>query len=427
MATATVGAAPGIGAMSKGRLYGGVSMIVLGLYGLWAFGLGSRTSDGVKSEFSLNLTTATGLKAPDITVPAAATAIVLCLLAAAMGVIKLARPLSKRVNGTVTGLFFVFYVLAFLVWATAAQTLNVASILEATVLGAVPLVLGALAGVLGERSGVINVAIEGQFLLGACAASFCGSLTGSLVAGLIAGCLVGALWGLLLAVFAQRYLVEQVVLGVVLTMLATGLTGFFYERVMRVDPEKYNSALSFAKVQIPVLSKIPVIGPVLFDQNVLVYVTMILIAVVHVALFHTKWGLRTRAVGEHPTAADTVGINVIRTRYVNMAVGGLLAGLGGVWLTIGLNISFNKNMAAGQGFIALAALIFGRWSPVGALWAALLFGFAGGLSNAVQPLQTPVPTAFLTMLPYLATIFAVAGLVGHVKAPAADGQPYVKS
>lgn len=425
-ATATLGGLPATSTMSKSRLYGGIAMIVVGLYGVWAFGLGSRTSGGAESAFQLNLTSATGLKFPDFTVASGPTALILCALAVLCGVAKLAMPLSRRMNGLTTGLFALFYVLAFLCWSAAAQSLNLASILEATVLGAVPLILGALAGVLGERSGVINVAIEGQFLLGACAAAFVASATGSLWAGLIAGCLMGALLGILLAVFAQRYLVEQVVLGVVLTMLATGLTGFFYERVMQANTAEFNAANSFSRIKIPLLSELPVIGPVLFDQNILVYVTMVLIVVVHVALFHTRWGLRTRAVGEHPTAADTVGINVIRTRYMNMLIGGLMAGLGGVWLTIGLNISFNKNMAAGQGFIALAALIFGRWSPVGALWAALLFGFSIGLSNAVQPLQTPVPTSFLAMLPYLATIFAVAGLVGHVKAPAADGQPYVK-
>jgi len=243
----------------------------------------------------------------------------------------------------------------------------------------------------------------------------------------IAGCIGGALLGAMLAVFAQRYLVEQVVLGVVLTMFATGLTGFFYEQVMQPSAGEYNKALAFSNIKIPGLSELPIIGPVLFNQNILVYLTAVLVAVVHVALFHTRWGLRTRAVGEHPTAADTVGIKVVATRYVNMVLGGLIAGLGGAWLTIGLNISFNKNMAAGQGFIALAALIFGRWSPLGAMWAALLFGFAGGLSNAVQPLQIPISSGFLTMAPYLATIFAVAGLVGSVRAPAADGQPYVKA
>lgn len=417
--------APAGAGVPRGRLYGGVAMIVVGLYGVWAFGLGSRT-DGVDTRFVLNLSGATGLTLPDLTLPAGAAALVLAAAAALCGVAKLAVPLGKRLNAVVTGAFLFCYVLAFLTWAAAGQSLNLAAVLEATVLAAVPLVLGALAGVIGERSGVINVGIEGQFLLGACSAAFTASLTGSLWAGLVAGCVAGGLFGLLLAVFAQRYLVEQVVLGVVLTMLATGMTGFFYERFMQQDSLTYNQALAFPDFEIPLLSKLPLLGPVLFDQNIIVYLAMVLIAVVHVALFHTRWGLRTRAVGEHPTAADTVGINVIRTRYLNMFTAGLIAGLGGVWLTIGLNISFNKNMAAGQGFIALAAVIFGRWSPVGALWAALLFGFAGGLSTAVQPLQTPVPTAFLTMLPYLATVFAVAGLVGHVRAPAADGRPYTK-
>ncbi|GAB2847376.1 ABC transporter permease [Actinocorallia aurea] len=410
----------------RGRLVGGVAMIAVALYGLWAFGLGSRT-DGTDTTFVLNLSDATGLTVPDLTFPSAPVAIVLCVLAALCGVARIAVDLPKRWNAVVLGLFFLLYITAFITWSAAAKSINIASVLDATVIAAVPLVLGALAGVLGERSGVINVAIEGQFLLGACLAVFVASVSGSLLWGLVAGVLIGGLFGLLLAVFAQRYLVEQVVLGVVLTMLATGLTGFFYERVMQTNPEKYNKAMAFPPVKIPLLAELPVIGPVLFHQNVLFYATIVLIAAVHVVLFRTRWGLRTRAVGEHPTAADTVGVNVIRTRYLNMFAGGLIAGLGGVWLTIGTNISFNKDMASGKGFIALAAVIFGRWSPIGALWAALLFGFAGGFSDAIQLTQIPVPTDFLRMLPYLATIFAVAGLVGYVRAPAADGQPYVKS
>ncbi|ROO90120.1 nucleoside ABC transporter membrane protein [Actinocorallia herbida] len=401
-------------------------MIVVALYGLWAFGLGGRT-DGTDTTFVLNLSDATGMTVPDVTFPSAPVAIALCVLAALCGALRIAVDLPKRWNAVVLGAFFLLYVTAFMTWAAAAKSINVASILDATVIAAVPLVLGALAGVLGERSGVINVAIEGQFLLGACLAAFTASVSGSLLWGLVAGVLAGGLFGLLLAVFAQRYLVEQVVLGVVLTMLATGLTGFFYERVMRTEPDKYNKAMAFPPIKIPLLAELPVVGPVLFHQNVLFYVTILLIVAVHIVLFRTRWGLRTRAVGEHPTAADTVGVNVIRTRYLNMFVAGLIAGLGGVWLTIGTNISFNKDMASGKGFIALAAVIFGRWSPVGALWAALLFGFAGGFSDAIQLMQTPLPTDFLRMLPYLATIFAVAGLVGYVRAPAADGQPYVKS
>lgn len=414
-------------APDRKRLYAGGAMVLIGLFGMWAFGMGSRTAHGAKTIFSFNWQGGGGVKLPNLTLPSATTAIVLALICVALGVVRLALPAQPRaLRISTTTAFLVCYVMAFLVWATARQSLNLVPMLDATVLAAVPLVLGALGGVLCERSGVINVAIEGQFLVGACAAAFTASTTGSLWAGLVAGCLAGGLLGAVLAVFANRYRVEQVVLGVVLNLLAAGVTGFLYDRLLQPNATDYNKGLKFADIRIPGLSDLPVIGHVLFEKNVVVYLTAVLIAVVQFALFRTKWGLRTRAVGEHPTAADTVGIKVNATRFRNVVLGGLLAGLGGVWLTIGSGISFNKGMSAGQGFIALAALIFGRWSPVGALSAALLFGFAQGLSTTIQPLQTPVPTEFLTMLPYLATIFAVAGLVGAVRAPAADGQPYVK-
>lgn len=411
-------------ATDRRRWYVGIAMIVVGVYGLVAFGLGSRTAHGRTATFGLDLVGAGGVDLPDLKVPAETTAVVLGVICAALGVVRLALRLDRLWRVLTTTGFLVCFIVAFLVWATANQSLNFASVLNATVLAAVPLILGALCGVLCERSGVINVAIEGQFLFGACAAAFVASISGSLWGGLVAGCLAGALLGALLAVFANRYKVEQVVLGVVLNLFATGLTGFLYDRILQPNAGDYNKALAFSNIKIPGLVSIPVIGPVLFNQNIIVYATMVLIAVVQFALFHTRWGLRTRAVGEHPTAADTVGIKVLATRYRNVMIGGLISGLGGVWLTIGLNIPFNKNMAAGQGFIALAALIFGRWSPLGALSAALLFGFFEGISTSIQPLGTPVPTQFLTMAPYLATIFAVAGLVGHVRAPAADGKPY---
>jgi ABC-type uncharacterized transport system permease subunit len=179
-------------------------------------------------------------------------------------------------------------------------------------------------------------------------------------------------------------------------------------------------------IAIPLLGNVPIIGPLLFDQNIVVYLTYVLIVAVDVVLFRTRWGLRTRAVGEHPMAADTVGINVRRTRYINVLVGGMLAGLAGAALTVGDSSAFVKNMTGGRGFIALAAVIFGRWSPRGAVGAALLFGFATSLQTVLSFIGTPVaiPSDFLGMLPYLATLFAVAGLVGRVRAPAADGQPY---
>jgi general nucleoside transport system permease protein len=424
LATTTAATEAPAAATDRRRWYVGVAMIVVGAYALLAFGLGSRTAHGRTSTFGLDLVGAGGVDLPDLKVPAATTAIVLGVICVVLGVVRIALRLDRVWRVLTTTGFLVCFIAAFLVWATANQSLNFASVLNATVLAAVPLILGALCGVLCERSGVINVAIEGQFLFGACAAAFTASIAGNLWAGLVAGCLAGALLGALLAVFANRYKVEQVVLGVVLNLFATGLTGFLYDRILQPNASDYNKALAFSTIKIPGLVSIPVIGPVLFHQNIIVYVTMVLIAVVQFGLFHTRWGLRTRAVGEHPTAADTVGIKVLATRYRNVIVAGLISGLGGVWLTIGLNIPFNKNMAAGQGFIALAALIFGRWSPVGALSAALLFGFFEGISTSIQPLGTPVPTQFLTMAPYLATIFAVAGLVGHVRAPAADGQPY---
>ena len=416
------------------RFVPGAAMIIGGLYAIWAFGLGSRTDDGAKAHFNFNLVGGGAAHVPNLVITAEPVAITLGVLCVLVGAARLFLDPNAKVGisvkvriWTLTA-YLVFFVLAFLIWGTTGKQneLNVASLLNATVLAAVPLVLGALAGLICERSGVINVAIEGQLLAGAWAAAYTASTTGSLWAGLIAGCVAGGLWGALLAVFANRYLVLQVVLGVVLNVLAAGLTGFLYERIMQEDPNA-NKAVSFSNIKIPLLSKIPLVGPVLFNQNIIFYITIVLIVVVHVALFHTRWGLRTRAVGEHPTAADTVGIKVIATRYRNVIGAGFIAGLGGVWLTIGLSIPFAKNMSSGKGFIALAAVIFGRWSPIGALSAALLFGFADAISTSLQPLGTPVPTNFLQMTPYLATIFAVAGLVGHVRAPAAEGVPYTKS
>jgi ABC-type uncharacterized transport system permease subunit len=240
--------------------------------------------------------------------------------------------------------------------------------------------------------------------------------------------IAGGLVGLLLAVFSIRYLVNQVVLGVVLNLLALGLTGYLSDALMQRTQDTLNNPGFLSPIKIPGLGDIPVVGPLLFDANIIVYLTYAIIIVIDVALFRTRWGLRTRAVGEHPKAADTVGINVLRTRYRNVVMGGFVAGLAGAALTIGSTGGFQRNVSAGNGFIALAALIFGRWTPRGAVGAALFFGFASALQVVLSFLQTPVtiPSYFLAMLPYVATIVAVAGLVGRVRAPAADGEPYVK-
>jgi ABC-type uncharacterized transport system permease subunit len=298
--------------------------------------------------------------------------------------------------------------------------------LQNTLIGSIPIVLGALAGCMCERSGVINIAIEGQLLVGALAAAVIPSAFGVLWLGLITGSLAGGLLGLVLALFAIRYLVDQIILGVVLNVLALGLTGYLYDRVLVTD-STLNSGLTFNALKIPGLGDIPVIGPIFFDSNIFLYITYAMIILVHVGLFSTRWGLRVRAVGEHPTAADTVGIRVLATRYRNVIIGGLLAGIGGAYLTVGSVGTFSPGMSSGLGYIGLAAMIFGRWTPLGATAAALLFGFAVALQNVLASINVPIPTYILAMAPYVVTIIAVAGLVGKVRAPKADGKPYIKA
>jgi general nucleoside transport system permease protein len=195
---------------------------------------------------------------------------------------------------------------------------------------------------------------------------------------------------------------------------------------MSTNPN-YNTGNTFGNVKIPLLGNIPVIGPVFFDSTVFLYITYIAIIAVQVAMFHSRWGLRVRAVGEHPTAADTVGIRVLWIRYRNVILGGLLAGIGGAFLTIGSVGTFNPDISSGFGYIALAALIFGRWTPLGSLAAALLFGFCLELALVLPTVNPALPPPIMNMAPYVATIIAVAGLVGRVRAPAADGKPYVRA
>ena len=334
---------------------------------------------------------------------------------------------ARRFSTLLLGTGIVAFVLAFLCWQVAGKFLPLVDTAGGSLELALPLILGALAGVLCERSGVVNVAIEGQFLMGAFGAALVGTLATSVWLGLLTAALGGVLIAAMLAVLAIRYLVDQVVVGIVLNLFALGVTGFLYERLMQPDAQRYNQPPRMPSWQVPGLADIPVLGPVFFDTNLLVYLALALVVALHFGLARTRWGLRTRAVGEHPIAADTVGIRVRGLRYTNVLIGGLVAGAGGAFFTLVATGSFNKNMTSGAGFIALAALIFGRWTPFGALGAALFFGFAQKLATYLSAVGSPVPSQFLNMLPYLATIVAVAGLVGRVRAPAADGVPYVKS
>ena len=321
------------------------------------------------------------------------------------------------------GLGIILFFWAFLAWAAKGAELNFVDLLAESLGYATPLLYGSMSGIMCERSGVVNIAIEGQFLAGAFLGAMIGSATGNLWVGVLAGVVAGALFGALLAFLALRYGADQIIVGVVIVAFCTGLTNFLTEQVLSTD-QNLNSGATFSPLGIPLLDKIPLIGPVLFDQNVFFYGAAVLLVVIHIGLFKTRWGLRARAVSEHPRAAETVGIHVLSVRYRNVILGGAIAGIGGAWFTLGNVGEFTAGMTAGLGYVALAAMIFGRWRPFGALGAALLFGFAQSLQSFLAVLNVGIPSPFLSMAPYLITIAVVSGLVGRVRPPASDGVPY---
>ncbi|HWG64841.1 MAG TPA: ABC transporter permease [Streptosporangiaceae bacterium] len=407
------------------RLVAAGTYVLFGLADILLFGLMAAKGDAT---FAFSLFGAS-VQVPDLHVAAAPTAFALGAVSIVVGLVRGLVPLGAAAKRALIAVAVGCFVISLLCWADAGNTtaLNVINLLQGTIVYSIPLILGALAGIMCERSGVINIAIEGQLLLGAFAAAVVASAFGSLWLGLVTGSLAGGLLGAVLAVFAIRYLVDQIILGVVLDVLASGLTGYLYDRALVPYQNRLNSPSTFSAVKIPLIGDIPILGPVFFDSTIFLYITYAMIAIVQVGLFRTRWGLRVRAVGEHPTAADTVGIKVLATRYRNVILGGLIAGIGGAFLTIGQVGAFGKDISSGQGYIALAAMIFGRWTPLGATAAALLFGFATSLQSVLSTLNVPVPSNILLMAPYIVTIVAVAGLVGKVRAPKADGKPYVKA
>ncbi len=337
---------------------------------------------------------------------------------------------ARRTPLWLISIFAVLFVAGFLTWAAADALIPIPGLLVGAVGLSVPLIFGALGGVISERVGVVNVAIEGQLLAGAFVSAVVATVIGhefwGPIAGLFAAMIAGVLVAFVLAAFSIKYFVDQVIVGVVLNVLVVGLTSFLFSKVLAPNAALLNTPPRFPRLPIPLLGEIPIIGPVLFRQTIIVYIMYVAVIVVWFALFKTKWGLRLRSVGEHPQAADTVGINVNGTRFWNVSLAGAIAGLGGAYFTLGSVGAFNKEMTAGAGFIALAAVIFGRWDPIRATLAALLFGFASNLQSVLSAIGSPVPSEFMLMLPYVVTIFAVAGLVGYVRGPAASGKPYIK-
>ena len=367
---------------------------------------------------------------PTIEVPGPPVLLFLALLTLASGAVFLIGRLPKGCR-TAAGVIAGFSILAgFVVWAAASSAVpfTLTSQLNLTLAYSTPLLFGVLAGVLSERAGVVNIAIEGQFLAAAFAASVIFSVSQSFLAALAAAAVAGLLMGAVLALFTLKYLVDHVIVGVVVNLLATGLTGFIFQQLVARDLKTFGVVSPMPVFAIPALSEIPFIGPILFTQRPLTFMALLAVPLVWFLLHRTKWGLRVRAVGEHPRAADTVGIKVISTKTQAVLLGGIFAGLGGAYFTVGFVGAFqDNNITAGNGFIALAAVIMGRWHPVLGAGMALFFGFARALAQSIKLMNLPIPSEFIEMLPYVATIIAVAGLVGRVRPPAADGAHFVKT
>jgi simple sugar transport system permease protein len=408
-------------ASEKKTLIGVIAMIIGGIFAVIVFGLMQGTSAPVTfnfilgSEWSLFKEWKVGSK---IGAEAFAAASILFSI---LGILLFTK--RKKLSITVAG-FSVTFFMSFLCWASAGDYVPFTGLLQGGLVLAVPLVFGALAGLGCERSGVINIAIEGQLLAGAFGAGVIGSLTKNAWIGLAVAPLFGALISILLATFAIKYAIDQVILGFVINVLVIGLTSFASQRALTQNPELWNSSPILQPIPIPLLSKLPMIGPIFFNHTIIIYALYVIVIVAQVALFKSKWGLRMRAVGEMPVAAESVGIDVNRERFRNVLIAGAVAGFGGAFFTVGSVGSFSREMTSGMGFIALAALIFGRWTPLGAVAAALVFGFADQLRSVLSISGTPIPSEFMMMVPYVATIIAVSGFVGKVRAPAADGVAY---
>jgi general nucleoside transport system permease protein len=313
------------------------------------------------------------------------------------------------------------FVVGLLAWAARTETVSVGGVLDVAVGGAIPIMLGSTAGALSERSGVFNIAIEGEFLAGAFAAALVASVTHAALAGLAAGLVAGLAVGLLLAVLTIRYRVNQVVAGIILITLMTALTGYFADQLLTPDANTLNSPPVIQPLAVPLLDKLPVVGEALFDQSPLFYLAVVAVIAVEFLLRQTRTGLRIRAAGENPAAAESSGLNVRRLRYLSVSAAGAIAGVGGAYFTVGSSGEFVAEISSGLGYVALAAVILGSWRPAQAAAAALLFGFASSISTTFSLLKVSVSPSLLLMIPYIVTIVVVAGVTTSGRAPAAAG------
>jgi len=404
------------------RLTGGIVLLLTGLlmYVLFAMGLEANQ----QSTLGLNALRSQALPVPDLVLPVRTTIYALILTVVFLGGWQLAR--GVRHTGILVGVAAFCFVTAFLVWAARGTSFNLVGMLSSSVVRATPIALAALCGVISERAGVVNIAIEGIMLIAALTSVVAATLTHNLYVGLLVAVFSGALVAALHAWLVIRFRVDQIVSGVAINIFGTGITSFISARFLERNTDLLNNSGTFPILPVPLLSRIPILGPIFFENNLIVYLMLLLVVLLHGILFYTPWGLRTRAVGEHPKAADTLGVNVFLMRYVNVIIGGAIAGLGGAYFTLGSVGRFDEIMTAGKGFIGLAAMIFGKWTPFGAFASSLIFGFADSMQVKLQILRVPIPSEFLAMAPYLVTMIVLAGLIGRAVPPAADGQPYEK-
>jgi simple sugar transport system permease protein len=364
---------------------------------------------------------------PDLILPTLGTLNVLAGLCVLLGIVQIARKGGfRRSTNLALAITTGAFILAFLTWAAAGKSLNLAGMLNTTLIKAVPLTLGAMSGILCERAGVVNIAIEGMMLMGAMVGALVASITDSLWLGLLAAVGASALLGLVHGVLSIKYRTDQIISGTAINIFSTGMTSYISAKFMQVYQTELNNPGVFQPIAIPGLANIPFVGPILFKQNIFFYAMFLFLGLLSFGLFYTRWGLRLRSVGEHPRAADTLGINVFRTRYMAVLLGAMMAGFAGAYFTIGSVGGFDEVMTAGRGFISLAAMIFGNWTPFGSFGAGLLFGFADSLASKLSIMGVKIPSEFLLMAPYLATMIVLAGVVGRSRMPAADGEPYVK-
>ncbi|MBN1642397.1 MAG: ABC transporter permease [Anaerolineae bacterium] len=408
------------GGRSRRAIAVGVLFVVVGLLIAIPLTLGTR---GQQSTFALaSQRGGVEIPGPDLVLPTTASLYVLGAIVVVVGVWQLVRGF-RRTSLTVV-VVAATAILAFLVWASRGQSVNLTGMLVSSVVRATPIALAALGGIWCERAGVVNIGIEGMMLVGAFLAVVVASATGSMLLGVLGGIVAGVAFAALHAVLAIRYRVDQVISGTGIIILALGLTSFLQRAVLNENPGLNTPGPAIAAVGIPGLWRIPVLGPLLFNQSPIIYALLVLLALTHAIMYYTPWGLRIRAVGEHPRAADTLGINVLAIRYAAVLIGGAIAGLGGAYISIGSAGRFNEGMTAGKGFLGLAAMIFGNWNAGGALFGSLVFGFFDSWQEKLAILQVGVPPDLLGMAPYLATMVVLAGIVGRARAPAADGEPY---